>query len=185
MKKIPSIFERDWNGNKDLVLPIPNPHAQWVFDGEGVAYRKIDGTCCLIQNGLLYKRREIKKGKATPIDFIPCEEDPITNKTMGWVPVGDGPEDKWHREAFNRLHDKSDGTYELLGPSIQGNPEDINFHLLTNHEDSSLKLFPPPPRDFDGLKSWLNGRNVEGIVWHHDDGRMAKIKTRDFGLKRT
>jgi hypothetical protein len=21
---------------------------------------------------------------------------------------------------------------------------------------------------------------IEGIVWHHDDGRMAKIKARDF-----
>lgn len=24
---------------------------------------------------------------------------------------------------------------------------------------------------------------IEGLVWHHDDGRMAKIKRRDFGLK--
>jgi hypothetical protein len=42
----------------------------------------------------------------------------------------------------------------------------------------------PPPRDFDGLRTWLAGKDIEGIVWHHPDGRMAKIKLRDFGLKR-
>jgi hypothetical protein len=26
--------------------------------------------------------------------------------------------------------------------------------------------------------------NIEGIVWHHPDGRMAKLKLRDFGVKR-
>ena len=24
---------------------------------------------------------------------------------------------------------------------------------------------------------------IEGIVWHHPDGRMAKIKARDFGIQ--
>ena len=27
-----------------------------------------------------------------------------------------------------------------------------------------------------------NRLDIEGIVWHHPDGRMAKIKRRDFGL---
>lgn len=26
--------------------------------------------------------------------------------------------------------------------------------------------------------------NIEGIVFHHPDGRMAKIKLRDFGISR-
>ena len=26
--------------------------------------------------------------------------------------------------------------------------------------------------------------DVHRIVWHHEDGRMAKIKGRDFGIKR-
>lgn len=41
-----------------------------------------------------------------------------------------------------------------------------------------------PPRDFDGLRAWLDGKDIEGIVFHHPDGRMAKIKLRDFGLRR-
>ena len=36
------------------------------------------------------------------------------------------------------------------------------------------------PRDFDGLAAWLREHPFEGIVWHHPDGRMAKLKARDF-----
>jgi len=38
------------------------------------------------------------------------------------------------------------------------------------------------PRDFEGLKTFLATAGIEGIVWWHPDGRMVKIKTRDFGL---
>jgi len=34
------------------------------------------------------------------------------------------------------------------------------------------------------LGQFFKERNIEGIVWHHPDGRMAKIKARDFGIKR-
>lgn len=35
-----------------------------------------------------------------------------------------------------------------------------------------------------GLRSYLANKDIEGIVWHHPDGRMVKIKGKDFGLKR-
>jgi len=41
------------------------------------------------------------------------------------------------------------------------------------------------PRDFDGLRDFLAGHDVEGIVFHHPDGRMVKVKKRDFGLPRS
>jgi hypothetical protein len=41
-----------------------------------------------------------------------------------------------------------------------------------------------PPLNFGGLRAWMEGRDIEGVVFHHADGRMAKIKLRDFGLKR-
>jgi hypothetical protein len=34
------------------------------------------------------------------------------------------------------------------------------------------------------LKAYLAYKDIEGIVWHHSDGRMVKIKGKDFGLKR-
>lgn len=43
-------------------------------------------------------------------------------------------------------------------------------------------VLPDAPRDYDGLKEFLADRCIEGIVWHHPDGRMVKIKARDFGI---
>jgi hypothetical protein len=33
---------------------------------------------------------------------------------------------------------------------------------------------------FEGLRSSLRLHDGEGVVWHHPDGRMAKLKRRDF-----
>ena len=56
MKKIPTIFERDWDGDRSRVLDKPSPGCEWVFNSEGVATRKYDGTCAAIINGSLFKR---------------------------------------------------------------------------------------------------------------------------------
>jgi len=180
MKKIPTIFERDWNGDRSRVLDKPHEDCAWVFAGEGIATRKIDGTCCMVRGGVLFKRRELKAGQAAPADFEAEGTDIETSKTVGWLPVGDGPEDALHREAFSIT--VADGTYELVGPKVQGNPERYDRHRLVPH--SSLAMSEEPPRDFAGLARWLEGKDIEGIVFHHPDGRMAKIKLRDFGLKR-
>lgn len=182
MKKIPTIFERDWNGDRSRVLNIPHPSCAWVFAGEGIATQKIDGTCCLIRDGKLFKRREIKSGQVVPTNFETSGLDEETGKTVGWVPVGDGPEDQYHRQAFNA--ELSDGTYELIGPKLQGNPEKSETNQLVPHNSIGLVISSPVPRTFDGLKSWFEGKDMEGIVFHHPDGRMAKIKLKDFGIKR-
>jgi len=36
------------------------------------------------------------------------------------------------------------------------------------------------PRTFEAIKAYLGQRDIEGIVWHHPDGRIVKIKKRDF-----
>ena len=41
------------------------------------------------------------------------------------------------------------------------------------------------PRDFAGLRQYLRLGAIEGIVWHHPDGRMVKIKAKDFGFRRS
>jgi hypothetical protein len=180
MKKIPTIFERDWDGDRSRVVDQPHKDCGWVFAGEGVATRKLDGTSCLVRDGKLYKRREIKKGQTPPADFEIATVDEETGKTVGWVPVGEGPEDRWHREAFRG--DFPNGTYELVGPSVQGNPEKIDAHLLWAHE--AAPTYSDAPRTFEALRDWLAQKDIEGVVWHHPDGRMAKIKLRDFGLRR-
>jgi hypothetical protein len=185
MKKIPTLFERDWNGDRSRVVDQVHPGCEWVLAGEGIATRKVDGTCCLIRDGKLYKRRELRKGDALPADFEMADFDEETGKTVGWVPVGDGPEDRYHREAWAAAGILLDGTYELLGPKVQGNPEHAKSHLLVCHGHGTAGSYGNVPRTFDGIREWLAGKDMEGIVFHHNDGRMAKIKLRDFGLKRT
>lgn len=177
MKKIPTIFLRDMSKQPALVTRDWHADCGWVLNGEGVATRKYDGTCCMVRSGRLYKRRELRRGDALPTDFESIGADETTGKTVGWVPVGDGPEDKWHLAAFNG---EADGTYELVGPKIQGNKDKIEKLALLPHGAIQYEVVP---RDFDGLKGWLATHDIEGIVWHHPDGRMAKIKRRDFGLK--
>jgi len=69
MNKIPTIFERDWKGDRSRVLNQVHSGCEWVAAGEGVATRKIDGSCCLVRSGVLYKRRELREGDSTPAEF--------------------------------------------------------------------------------------------------------------------
>lgn len=184
MRKIPTVFERDWNGDRSRVLPTVHAGCEWVLAGEGQPLRKIDGTCCMVRDGRLYKRQEYKADQIPPADFEEVGTDPETGKRTGWRPVGDGPEDKWHREGFAGLADRQDGTYELIGPKVRGNPESVPSHELVSHNSLSLAFPSDAPRTFEGIKDFLSKRNIEGIVFHHPDGRMAKIKKRDFGLSR-
>ncbi len=180
MNKIPTMFERDWNGDRSRVLNQIHAGCEWVAAGEGIATRKIDGTCVMVRDGRLYKRRELRDGDVYPVGFEKVGYDDETKKTVGWVPVGDGPEDKYHREAFNP--GTPDGTYELVGPKVQGNPEHYESNSLVSHQETGV--FEDAPRTYEELKAWMVGRDIEGIVFHHPDGRMAKIKLRDFGIKR-
>ncbi len=184
MKKIPTVFERDWDGDRSRVLPVIHPGCEWVLAGEGVATKKIDGTCCLIRGGKLFKRQEFKDGQTIPDDFEEVGRDEETGKRVGWRPVGEGNDDKWHREGMASPGDKADGTYELVGPKVQGNPEKYASHVLVPHSVELLAL-DGVPRDFEGLRTYLTGKDIEGIVFHHPDGRMAKLKKRDMGLRRT
>lgn len=181
MNKIPTLFERDWNGDRSRVLNQIHVGCEWVAVGEGTATRKIDGACAMMCERKLYKRRELREGDATPADFELVGFDEETKKSVGWVPVGDGPEDKWFREAL-KFGAPPDGTYELVGPKVQGNPEKYAEHELVSH--SQTDTYDNAPRTFEGLREWMRGKDIEGIVFHHPDGRMAKIKLRDFGLQR-
>lgn len=180
MKKIISLFQRNYDGDR-LVRDEVVPGAEWVLAGEGVPTRKWDGTCCMIKRGRLFKRYDCKKGKEPPPGFEPAQErDLITGHWPGWLPVGDGPEDKWFREAIEGTTIQ-DGTFELCGPKVQGNPEGFGNHVLVRHGEYVLE---DCERSYEGIQSFLQGKDIEGIVWHHPDGRMVKIKGKDFGIKR-
>ncbi len=188
MKKIPGLFVRDFSTG--LVIDEVTPGCEWVIGGEGIGYRKWDGTCCMIRGGVLYRRHDRKlhrktgERKPAPPDWEACEESPNehTGHWPGWVPVGDGPGERWHREAFEPFagNPVEDGTYELCGPKLQANPERLNAHELIPHTIEILNA----ARDFYGLCMFLETYDVEGVVWHHPDGRMCKVKGKDFGISR-
>ncbi len=190
MKKIISLFQRNYETDK-LVRNEVVPGAEWVLAGEGVATRKFEGTCCMVRDGKLFKRYEVKPGGKPPVNFEPATDvDENTGKQQGWVPVGDGPEDCWHRAAMEKLvageSAPTDGFYELCGPKVQGNRENYSHHKLVGFwvRGHSAAQEINAPRDFDGIKAFLAAHEIEGIVWHHSDGRMVKIKAKDFGIKR-
>lgn len=259
MKKIPTLFLRD-EANPRVVTREPHPECAWVLAGKGTATRKLDGTSCLWKDGRLWKRqeREVPQGSdgsmliedaagyavAYPNIFgppwLPAQEHMEHTghdrwKIPGWLPVGPGPEDRWHREAIFaqleyghyrpgddrvdifvfrakdwpgmpvlenypdlpplQVHPVEGCTYELIGPKVNGNPEGFSRHLLIEHGGDGLEFSDDvdvqdpsgndgDPRTYDQIRSFLERIGpMEGLVFHHPDGRMAKIKRRDFGLQ--
>jgi hypothetical protein len=186
LKKIISLFQRNYAGDR-LVRDELVPGAEWVISGEGIATRKWDGTSCLIRDGRLYKRYDARAGKTPPPDFEPAqgETDTVTGHWPGWIRVGAGPEDRWHREALAAAGVLPDGTYELVGPKVQGNPEHLDRHQLIRH---GTDILPDAPRDFAGLKAYFAAHNIEGIVWWRIPADptcdKVKIKGKDFGIRR-
>lgn len=185
MKKIPTVFQRDMTKQPALVTPEVTPGCEWVLAGEGYATRKLDGTCCLIRDGKLYGRREVKPGQAAPADFELQDHDENTGKSFGWVPIDGDPQWKWHlaaKAAASIVAPLRDGTYEAIGPHFQRNPEGWPDDCLIPHGIEKPKI--EIERTFDGLRAALVDLNWEGLVFYHPDGRRAKIKLKDYGLRR-
>lgn len=185
MIKIPVVFMKDPK-NPARVIDDVNQLCAWVLAGEGVATRKLDGTAVLVREGLLYARYDAKRGKAPPVGALPCTEepDPTTGHWPHWV-LATRPEDRWIREAHEHLcnslgHVAQDGTYEAVGLAINGNPEGLGRHMLFRHGAQTVVNVV---RTFDGIRAALTDLPWEGIVFHHPDGRMAKIRRRDYGLQ--
>lgn len=182
MRKIPTLFLRDEQDRRH-VTPEVNPGCHWVLGGQGAATRKYDGTCVMLdEGGRWWARRVVKKGKAAPVHFVFVELDGMTGHAVGWQPMEQSSFARYHEEAAGReeAFPFPPGTYELVGPRVNGNPEDCDQHLLIPHAHATV--LPSAPRTYEGLRDYLTDDSftAEGIVWHHPDGRMAKLKKRDF-----
>jgi len=188
MKKISTLFKKDPN-DLGRVIDEVDPENAWALT-EGVATRKFDGTACAIIGGELYKRYDVKRNKKTgefpavPDGAIPCQEpDAITGHWPHWVKCDRvKPEDKYHFEAFDTQPNLADGTYELCGPKVNGNNEHFFTHQLVKHGEFQYTFFLD--RAFEGVRLFLKNKDIEGIVFHHPDGRMCKVRKSDFGIIR-
>ena len=180
MEKIPTLFLRNPE-NMKLVTREINPDAAWILDAKSIPTIKRDGTNVrvTILNGKcigLEKRRnptrEEKARGAEPGYILASTDDPSDKHIFAAVDATDfseWPEGQWSCEA--------------LGPKIQGGIESsvptlypFSWNPTYIKEDILLT--------FDGIKAYLETHKIEGIVWHEqsDQGRMAKIKRRDFNL---
>lgn len=167
MRKIDTMYPRDESKRGHPVMPPVKPQCAWVEAGEGLATMKLDGTNVKIENGQLLKRQKPKDRDYDDAAYV----------------AADRQADRWLFEGFDALQDKADGIYEALGPRIQGNTCGYPSHILVSVVPPQRSLMiGSVPRDFDALRSWLGEHEYEGVVFHHPDGRMAKIKRRDFGF---
>lgn len=201
MQKISTVFVV----NRDTGQAIDQVRAenQWVVDGEGIATLKKDGTSCLFHNGMLYKRFDRKLNKKydslrkkqgesfvvkdfmfreLPDGAIPCVEtyDPVTFHFPHWIPVKeDDPADYRHNEAFKNFQGvlKEGQTYELVGPDVDLNNYNLTKHELLEHASEVIEI---NDRTYENIKNFIIKNNEEGLVFHHPDGRMAKIRRKDF-----
>jgi hypothetical protein len=184
MKKIPTLLVRKPN-DRAHVLDEVNPGCEWVLAGEGVATRKYDGTCVKKdETGMWWARREVKKGKTPPESFVFDNFDEVTGKTQGWVLIDFSPFYEFWLEAVKNAQGFrfASGTYELCGPKINGNPEGVDEHFLTRHGVTKYDWlkYPMTIAEVKGLVEVSRDAGIEGVVWHHPDGRMAKLKGKDL-----
>lgn len=184
MKKMKTLFIRDYFDNHKFTLTDKVAEGyELVLAGEGKATRKYDGTCCLIKNNQIYRRFDWKKGRNLPKNAIPCQEkaDEVTGSFPHWVLCEESnPNDKWYIKAFNVKKSWLDGTYELCGEHFQNNIDKTvqTGDILIRHGEDILDV----PRDFSGIRAYLNDHQIEGIVFHRENGDMCKIKRSDFGF---
>jgi len=188
MIKISTLYKKNPNNLAEVINEI-SPENSWVFTDKGViATRKYDGSACAIINGILYKRYDVKRGRQVPDGAIPCQEaDLITGHHPHWLKCShDKNEDKYFFEGFNSLSELGkieDGTYELIGEKVQGNPENVQGHQLVLHGSFDLNL-KISDYNFDTFREYLSDIDIEGIVFHHPDGRMCKLRKSDYRIKR-
>lgn len=189
MKKIPTLFKREFEGH-NIVRTLPelsDESLQWVLDGEGIATVKWDGSCCAIIDGKFYVRYDAKNGKPVPENAIKCQEepDPVTGHLPCWLLADrNNAGQKWYFSALDfTQYDKTQlvdfRTYEAIGKHFNGNPYNLDYDTLVPHGVDIIDV----PRTFEGIRDYLKDNFIEGIVFWKDGEPKCKIKRSDFGFE--
>lgn len=192
MKKIPMLLAMtfDDKGNRVITNEV-SEKARFLLDHpDAVATWKRDGTAVkLNEDGEWFARRTVKKGKSAPAGFILEEFDPVTGHSFGWEPIeGSAFRKMWKRAVEGE--DFAPGTFELIGPKINGDPEKIGKDTLIRHGSEIIEDFPT----IDEIKEHeddvigfllpfftdFRARGIEGIVWWVDGVPAVKLRAKDF-----
>lgn len=183
MEKIPTLFERN---DRFKVTPAVREECAWVLEGQGRATEKLDG---------MNVRLTIRAGTLVRLEKRrnPDKAQKKLGIRDGWYvdTHADDPADRYLLQAAANtdVSDWPDGEHaaEAMGPKIQGNPLNLErLHCVPFNLD--IPDYTGIPLTFEGLRDHLKqldsryrpGQLAEGIVFHHPDGRRAKIKRKDF-----
>ena len=187
MKKIPTLFKREFHEDGKFTLTDQVTEGmEWVLTGDGLATVKWDGTPVYYDGTYWFKRFDYKPGRKLPENAVPCQmfADPITGHWPHWIPLNEKDKSDKHIVAAIRNYMKygsaqlAIGTYEAVGPNINGNHSRHPMNTLMYHGSMIITDFP---RDFQRMGWWLNRHAIEGIVFWLNGKPMCKIKRSDFG----
>lgn len=187
MEKIESPFVREEINGDYIVIDKIAEGMEWVFNDDSVmAIEKLHGTNVSIQ---------ITDGIIVSI-WNRTERIPFFNKGKAHIVEG-------ILESFKRgyMEFLDDGQHfgELIGERVNGNPYKIKGHLWIpfstfGQKHLRYKSWGKYPKDFKTISDWFEkdliplyacmvqgseGRKtgfVEGVVFTHPDGRMAKLR---------
>ena len=187
MPKLKSPFKRILKENGDYVVtPEIEEGYEWVFEDEKVmAIEKLHGTNVSIV---------ILEGTVTQV-YNRSERIPFITKGKKWIIEG-----LLKSKERGYLEFLGDGQFfgELIGPKINGNPYKLNEHLWIPfntfcQKHLKYKSWGKYPKDFNTISEWfkelfplfsaMKGDKkgfIEGIVFTHPDGRMAKLRKNMF-----
>lgn len=183
MHKIPTIFERNWEGDKTVADKLAVD-----FDfSQAVATEKLDG---------MNVRATIRSGSVVRLEKRrnPDKAQKAKGIVDPWYVDAD-EQDPGDKHLFNALRNTAldglpDGEWsgEAIGRNIQGNPLNLENDRIVFFSLKQAPIFEDVPTSYAELKEWLpkqrskygNECGIEGIVWHGKDGKMCKIKVRDF-----
>lgn len=187
VRKMPALFVID--REKHETTQEINASAAWIFDEEAKPTYKRDGTSITVdEDGKVWARRSVKKGKKAPENYIEAEVDPITGHSFGLEPIEQSSFKKFYDEAEGNFDATLEaGTYELCGPKVQ-NAEGLSDHRLLRHGEDIAEEIPDmrnlsKEEAFDTLKNIFKDyqeRGIEGVVWWGKDGKRAKLRVKDF-----
>ena len=185
MKKIKTIFERDWEGNRTCINKFIDGFTPALLT-DAIATEKLDGTNVriTIRNGTV-----VRIEKRRNPDKIQKHKGIIE---PWYIDASQSTEDKWINDAVANTDTSAitDGEWsgEAVGKNIQGNPLNLNKNIVVFFSLGQSPTFENVPTNYGELKEWLKNQKsryghdcgIEGIVWHCKNGDMYKIKVKDF-----
>ena len=150
MEKIPTIFDR---GENFRVIDKVREGCEWVFEGDGAATEKLDGTNI---------RMTIRRGTVVRVEKRrnPTKIQKKKGIIDGWYVDADeaGREDRWIYAAVNNTDVSAwpDGEHpcEALGPKIQGNELGLETHLCVPF-NLEIPVYDLEDRSYGSLKAFL------------------------------